>query len=116
MNLLPTVNDWIGKAGQGGPWEGVRMDCGEPGALLGIPKCGPVPPACSDRDGECDLYHQHLRDSDNTDHWHGGRLKSGFETLRVCGMYAADGIKAMGASLLNMVSGDYFGSCRPFRA
>ena len=32
-----------------------------------------------------------------------GGLKSGFETLRIYGMYAADGIKAMGAGLLNMV-------------
>ena len=30
-------------------------------------------------------------------------LKGGFETLRIYGMYAADGIKAMGAGLVNMV-------------
>ncbi|MFQ7874061.1 hypothetical protein [Enterocloster sp.] len=48
--------------------------------------------------GERDLHHRHW-DGDNTDHRHGGRLKSGFETLRIYGMYAADGIKAMGAGL-----------------
>ena len=102
VNLLPTVNDWIGKAGQA-VGKASKWIAEEPGACNRHPECGPVPRNVPDRDGECDLHHRHLRDGDNTDHRHGGRLKSGFETLRIYGMYAADGIKAMGAGLLNMV-------------
>lgn len=90
---LPTVNDWIGKAGR--PWEGVRMDCGEPGLATGILNAVLFSDVLTVTGSVTSIIGIFGTAITRTIGMVGG-LKSGFETRKVYGMYAADGIKAMG--------------------
>ena len=102
VNLLPTVNDWIGKAGQavGKASEWIAENQGlVTGILNAVLFLGMFLTVTGSVTSIIGIFGTAIT---RTIGMVGG-LKSGFETLRIYGMYAADGIKAMGAGLLNMV-------------
>ena len=102
VNLLPTVNDWIGKAGQavGKASEWIAENQGlATGILNAVLFLGMFLTVTGSVTSIIGIFGTAIT---RTIGMVGG-LKSGFETLRIYGMYAADGIKAMGAGLLNMV-------------
>ena len=102
VNLLPTVNDWIGKAGQavGKASEWIAENQGlASGILNAVLFLGMFLTVTGSVTSIIGIFGTAIT---RTIGMVGG-LKSGFETLRIYGMYAADGIKAMGAGLLNMV-------------
>ena len=102
VNLLPTVNDWIGKAGQavGKASEWIAQNQGlASGILNAVLFLGMFLTVTGSVTSIIGIFGTAIT---RTIGMVGG-LKSGFETLRIYGMYAADGIKAMGAGLLNMV-------------
>lgn len=102
VNLLPTVNDWIGKAGQavGKASEWIAENQGlATGILNAVLFFGMFLTVTGSVTSIIGIFGTAIT---RTIGMVGG-LKSGFETLRIYGMYAADGIKAMGAGLLNMV-------------
>lgn len=102
VNLLPTVNDWIGKAGQavGKASEWIAENQGlATGILNAVLFLGMFLTVTGSVTSIIGIFGTAIT---RTIGMVGG-LKSGFETLRIYGMYAADGIKDMGAGLLNMV-------------
>ena len=102
VNLLPTVNDWIGKAGQavGKASEWIAENQGLASGILNVVLfLGMFLTVTGSVTSIIGIFGTAIT---RTIGMVGG-LKSGFETLRIYGMYAADGIKAMGAGLLNMV-------------
>lgn len=102
VNLLPTVNSWIGTAGRavGKISEWIGKNQGLASAIMNtVLFLGMFLTVTGSVTSIIGIFGSGITRTIGFL----SRLKGGFETLQIYGMYAADGIKALGSGLLNMV-------------